>query len=174
MKRTFLVVAFSIMILVSFAPNVIRVSAASGLADTINSLANGISWSNRNLIVQHTGYVFHYMNTPNYGLSYPQTGVQFNLAISTLNQLEGTGSPTDYSYRVAGYDQLPNTYLTGSNDFLIYYRWACNLYNWFSDWNKATALSQFTAAVNNVPSLTYPSHSVGNPPGDQRDRKSVV
>jgi hypothetical protein len=163
MKRAFLVAAVSIVILLSFAPNVFRVSAASGLADTINSLAGGINWSNTNMIIQHTGYVFHYLTTPNYSpLSYPNAGVQMQLGVSALNYFEGTGSPTDWSARAAGYNQLPDTYQGGAEDFLIYYRWACNLYNWFSDWNKATALSQFSSLATGTPSLDYPSKTINN------------
>jgi len=149
---------------VSLVPLVPKVQAglsSAALADTIYSLASGVDWSNGNLIIQHTGYLFHRVTSPNYVLTYPNAGSAFALGEARLSEVDGTGSPTSYVSsswpRCSGADQLP---VAGLSDWLVYYRWGYHLYDWFpSSWNRGTALTQFRTAVGNTPALDYPSRT---------------
>jgi parallel beta-helix repeat protein len=151
---------------VSLVPLVPKVQAglsSASLADTINSLANGVDWSNVNVIIQHTGYLFHRVSSPNYGLAYPNADPAFQLEEARLSELEGTSYDRSFLSaaisRCSGADQLPVTWSRG--DFLIYYRWACNLYDWFpASWDRGTALTQFSSAVAGSPALDYPTRTI--------------
>ena len=145
-----------------FVPLPVHAPAAN-LADQINTLANGINWANGNPQIQHVGYVFNRVTTPNYFLTYPGTADWYPFVFARLSELDGTSydkSSLQYYARVSGYNMLPATL---SGDFHTYFREAYHLYDWFpATWNRATALTQFRQAVGNIIALGYPSHSTAS------------